>query len=323
MLGVYGDTVADIMTEHLGGIKAINQSVLSGTSIIFHIFKEAYNAELTKRGLTGIPNKQVNAEILEVLRAKELLPIVRGPVSETYDQGVAMYSESMDDAAENEYGDAEYDMGDFGPKGQPKVRTLSYKRRGYDGPGAAGLVALTNIGDSLNTAETILEHDLLEIFDAFLIGVNQADAIKTANESFAKGNLDPNWNSLGAVLEAVESMSATAEKEYPGVLSNVFQAIIDTRGFPAGKDETLDTMIASMQLFNDAIKARQADFKSRGSVLFEQIVLDKEHAFEYNGITETIEAVKELLNKYDIENIDAVIKQTSNSITDIIGCMNG
>ena len=321
ILGVYGDTVADIMGEHLGGIKEINKGVLTGTTILFKIFSEAYQAELKKRGLTGIPNKEVNDEILEVLRAKKLLPIVRGPVSENYDQGIAMYSRKDDKAAENEYGDPEYDLGSYA-KNKYNIRDLEFKRKGYDGPGAAGLVGLVNIGDSLNTALAVLAHDTLEVFDAFVIGVNQADVVSDANKDFAEMNLDESWNSLDAVLEAVENMSESAQ-EYPGLLNAVFESILTDRGYPAGRYETLDTIVGGIHKLNNANKARIQDFKSRGPVTFEQIVLDKKHAFEYNGITEKTEAVKDILNKYDVKDADSVIAKISNSLEDILGCTNG
>lgn len=292
VLGVYGDTIADVMTATFGGIKEINDSILEGSNVIFHIFHEAYRAELAKIGITGkeVPSKKEHDKVIAILRARELLPVIKGPVSEEYDEGIALYGSKSELAAENVYGDITYDLGNG------NTRNVAAKRRTYDGPGASGVVAMTNIEDSLGTALTTNRESLLHIFDAYILGVNQSNVAADTNKDFMEMNMMEDWSQLEAVTEALSNMITIADKHYPGLTTNVADVIAkesaDRVGFAVEAVQPA-TLASSLVEMNDKANARR-EIMRESNVVGEQIVLDKEHAYEYKGGKTFVSEVKEV-----------------------------
>ena len=320
---MYGDAIAEIMTKNFQAIREINRAILEGSDSIFHIFNEAYKAELVKRGLDPMkaPSKEVDMEIIDVLKQKKLLPIAPGPVSAKYEEGIAFYNTERAPAEDNVYGNAVYDI-----RGDNAPRSLSASRRVYSKPGATGVVNLVNIEDSLGTAKVVSNHSVLEIFDAYVLGVNQSDVISQANKDFAEMNMMEDWSQLKAITETLERMSKDAEKDYPGINETVWKtrmnSMEDLFGYEIDPDEfaSVNDQISNLKKLTEQNDKRREELRNKTFVV-EQFVFDKEHGFEYNGKKIVVnKIINEINTKFKKADATQVINDIEAALQAIEGC---
>jgi len=282
--GVYGDTIQEEMTKEFEGLKAMNTAIIEATGSMFDIFKAVYDRKLATRGIGGAPSNEVHLEILAELEAEGITPVVVGPGSVGYEDGIALYDTKSAMAAENIYGDAHiYRKGKEG-------RYVRGKRRELIGPSAKGVVLYTQFTDGLGTAMTTLKHNALQIFDAYVLGVNQSDVVTSANQDFIATNMDTEWSQISSARNGLERVLTAAMAQYPGILDDVqeVQVVNEMERFNKSREDVEKDYASpqvTLQSITELNEVNQKDRAEFATYMFnaEQFVIDKKHGAKYRG----------------------------------------
>ncbi|RLC80871.1 MAG: hypothetical protein DRI61_04855, partial [Chloroflexi bacterium] len=280
--GVYGDAVKDTMQKEFKELLAINKEILTTTSMMYSIFQAAYDREVTKLGKNGEVSQADKMKIVEKL--KGIFPILKGPDSANYNDGISLFDTQSNLAADNEYGQIH-----VGRPTKGKGRTIRATRKGFAAPGARAMVMLTMFMDSLGTAKNSIRHDLLQIFDAYVIGVNQSQVATDANKDFLEMGLSENWSQTKATKEGLERSIAGYKKMYKDDLE-AFEAevaaieLANSAKLSGKSAKELATdyvgpqaVLGSITEVDANAQARRDAARAQG-VTSEQFVLDADHS---------------------------------------------
>ena len=336
ILGVYGDAVKDVVQKEFGGVIELNRAIIDSTNTMFDIFQAAYNTELKIRKINGVPSKEDHDEIMEILRKAGMLPVVKGPDSKGYEDGIAMYSTKTALAATNKFANARI----MPIKGKGSGRSVKARRKALFNPKARGGVLLTHFTDALGTALKMLKDKGLQIFDAHLLGVNQAHVAYDVNKDFVETNMNPEWSQISTVSDGLDRIMVNAKAyfdntkdeegnvilPYKDMLDEVNNEQFNRQKERNGTDDTntkeqpsVEDIQEHLHKLNESDQNRRKDLARRWFTA-EQFVLSNKYAFEYDGIKVVKNSVKEELKGHVKENVDTVINNIATKLKDILSC---
>lgn len=201
--GVYGDAVKDVMNKEFGAVTEINKSVTDTTKMMFELFNPLLE-EYTKDGavMPSELTKLVKDELWDVF------PLVEGPLSKDKDQKdfIPAVTETLATARGNKHGPIQTYLGK-----DIKDSYINTTRKTLGDPGVGLGVGMTHNEDAAGTIMNMLNHQLLQIFDAYVLGVGQSQAVNDANKDFAEMNMREDWSQIKAVEQGLERMLSNLE----------------------------------------------------------------------------------------------------------------
>ena len=330
------------MEEEFSAVIDINRSITSSTSAMFAIFKAMYDNKLKERGITGAPTSTVQDEIVQELI--KVFPIIESPLGDDLSQGIALFNTTQVDGAENKFGEAVAYR-----NGAGNSRKIKATRREISSPGSKAAVIPTQYEDGSNTTKIMNNWSLLQVFDAFVIGVEQSGAISQANKDFKEINLGE-WSHIGAVSDSLARIVKESNVLNDHKLMSQVNAILFleqakvTLGRPnlmdvstLSEDETNSVMFAMKETggvqgimnkigeHSEAYKSRKADLLKRDrDIVFEQFVLDSEHAEHFSGSDEAnVKAIDDIMSldkKLDDKSAQDMLDGLKSKMADILDC---
>jgi len=199
---VYGDAIQVVMEDTFGGVMEINNSVTQSTKVMFELFDSILQDHM-KDGV--LPKDELVKLVKEELW--DVFPLIEGPLSDSEQNYIPAVTDKMAPARDNKYGPIQVFTG---KEGEDSYTSTTRKTLGEPGVGIG--VGLTHNEDAAGTVMNMLRHDLLQVFDAYVIGVNQSDAISDANKDFAEMNMREDWSQIKAVEQGLQRVISNLEK---------------------------------------------------------------------------------------------------------------
>jgi len=199
---VYGDAIQVVMEDTFGGVMEINNAVTQSTKVMFELFDSVLQDHM-KDGV--LPKDELVKLVKEELW--DVFPLVEGPLSDSEQNYIPAVTDKMAPARDNKYGPIQVFTG---KEGEDSYTSTTRKTLGEPGVGIG--VGMTHNEDAAGTVMNMLRHDLLQIFDAYVIGVNQSDAVSDANKDFAEMNMREDWSQVKAVEQGLQRVINNLEK---------------------------------------------------------------------------------------------------------------
>ena len=199
---VYGDAIQVVMEDTFGGVMEINNSVTQSTKVMFELFDSILQDHM-KDGV--LPKDELVKLVKEELW--DVFPLIEGPLSDSEKNYIPAVTDKTAPARDNKYGPIQVFTG---KESEDSYTSTTRKTLGEPGVGVG--VGLTHNEDAAGTVMNMLRHDLLQVFDAYVIGVNQSDAISDANKDFAEMNMREDWSQIKAVEQGLQRVISNLEK---------------------------------------------------------------------------------------------------------------
>jgi hypothetical protein len=132
---------------------------------------------------------------------------------------------------------------------------------------------------------------LAQVFDALLLGVEQADAVSYINEVFGQFALDGKWSHIGAVSNRLNDILFSKELQdllkkvgmsKDELLRTVWEKMREEETSKVSKIPTIEKIAENLTSRNYQNKKLRNELNKK-DVVFEQYVLDGKHTYTHKG----------------------------------------
>jgi hypothetical protein len=190
MAEAYGKQVEAVFEEEFGAIIAANKKINNLYKVMFRMYDVVYKDKLAKM---DNPTTEDKIKIMEEL--KDVFPMIKSPISEDTDDGVALIKTAMlndpDNAAVTALADG-------------KKMTTQQMVRDFEEAVSSAIVLPIHYIDGSLMANT-LEQGVLGIHDAVMVGINDAEAtVKNYNKNVYDTSKE--YSMLEAMDDNIEQM---------------------------------------------------------------------------------------------------------------------
>lgn len=328
----YGKRIEEVLNEEFKALSQVNKEIIQASTTMFHIWKIVYN-KVAGIEEGQVPSKEKHEEALK--KTWKIFPVVASPLGkDPLVDGVPLVANVRETGVQNAYGDARTKFNGS----SVKVQSI---RETYKQIGVGAVVNMNQMIDGGTMTEVMNKFDIAQVFDALLLGVNQADAVSFINEVFGKFALSDEWSHIGAISDRLSDI--VMGKELEDILAEV------------NKGESVKNQLTKEKLFGEVeaklreeegnkkvsnistvekiaenMAARNYQNKKLRSELgengigFEQYVLDGKHMYKHTGKESTKggsdiidKIIGDLKDRYNIKKLSEAL----NSIAeDLKGC---
>jgi len=333
----YGKRIEEVLTEEFKALTTVNKEIIQASTAMFHIWKTLYD-KIAGVEDGKVPSKEVHKKALA--ETMSVFPVVASPLGkDVLKDGIPLVTQTRETGVENAYGNAAVKLDkDKFDKGSSVVQSI---RETYKEIGVGAVVNMNQMIDGGTMTKVMNKFDIAQVFDALLLGVEQADAVSYINEVFGQFALDGKWSHIGAVSDRLNDILFS--KELQDLLKKVGMdkdELLRTVHTTMTKDMTeraannVPTVEAIANILTDRNhqnKVLRSKLKSK-NIVFEQYVLDGKHTYVHKGfskgssVSETIDSY--LSSKVDTKPEDSIINTEKNVtkndelLNDMIECKN-
>ena len=291
----YGKRIEEVLNEEFKALSQVNKEIIQAASTMFHIWKTVYN-KLAGVEEGQVPSKEKHKEVMK--KTWKIFPVVASPLGkDTLVDGIPLVSTKRETGVKNSFGNAKVALdNEVFDKSSASVQSI---RETYDSIGVGAVVNMNQMIDGGTMTRVMNEFDIAQVFDALIIGVNQADAVSFINEVFGKFALSNEWSHIGAVSDRlsdivfgrdldslIDEINKTG-KGKPFTKEELFQTVENILRKEEGdkkvsKIPTVEKITENMAVRNYQNKKLRSEL-NENDVGFEQYVLDGKHVYNHTG----------------------------------------
>lgn len=300
----YGKRIEEVLNEEFKALSQVNKEIIQASTTMFHIWKIVHN-KVAGIEEGQVPSKEKHEEALK--KTWKIFPVVASPLGkDPLVDGVPLVASARETGVQNAYGDARTKFNGS----SVKVQSI---RETYKQIGVGAVVNMNQMIDGGTMTKVMNKFDIAQVFDALLLGVNQADAVSFINEVFGKFALSDEWSHIGAISDRLSDI--VMGKELEDILTEV------NKGKSTGNQLTKSKLFAEVEAklreeegnkkvskiptvekIAENMAARNYQNKKLRSELgendigFEQYVLDGKHVYKHTG-KESTKGGSDIINK--------------------------
>lgn len=328
----YGKRIEEVLNEEFKALSQVNKEIIQASTTMFHIWKIVYN-KVAGIEEGQVPSKEKHEEALK--KTWKIFPVVASPLGkDPLVDGVPLVASARETGVQNAYGDAKTKFNGS----SIKVQSI---RETYKQIGVGAVVNMNQMIDGGTMTEVMNKFDIAQVFDALLLGVNQADAVSFINEVFGKFALSNEWSHIGAISDRLSDIvmgkelediltevnkgksvknQLTKEKLFGEVEAKLREAEGNKK---VSKIPTVENIAKNMAARNYQNKKLRSEL-GENDIGFEQYVLDGKHVYKHTG-KESTKGGSDIINKIigDLKNKykTGAVPEALNSIAeDLKGC---
>jgi len=269
----YGSVITEVLTDEFKHSIEVNKVINGAMKVAYSVWNKQFMKKLKEFNEEG----EVSKDNIEKLFADEellaLFPIIEGPLSDGYQDGVAVFKSRLmtslfegDEDLGNKYG-----RGGAFVEVDKSSTQVSFEsvRRGLAEAGAAGGVIPIHALDAVIIAELAAKYGVLEVHDALVLGIEGAeDIVKEYNERVFAISRD--WNYLAEVYKTLDRVLKS-----DAAIENM-EAIVDENDM-----DLEDLMLDLHKYAEENAKFKEEFFKKDTAV--QHMVLTKESEYVHKG----------------------------------------
>lgn len=287
----YGKRIEEVLNEEFKALSQVNKEIIQASTTMFHIWKTVYN-NIAGVEEGQVPSKEKHEEALK--KTWKIFPVVASPLGkDPLVDGIPLVASARETGVQNTYGDAK-------TKFNGKAVKVQSIRETYVPIGVGSVVNMNQMIDGGTMTEVMDKFDIAQVFDALLLGVNQADAVSFINEVFGKFALSDEWSHIGAISDRLSDI--VMGKELEDILAEVNKGKSADSQLTKGKlfaeveaklrkeeGNKKVSKIPTVEKIAENMAARNYQNKKLRSELgendigFEQYVLDGKHTYKHTG----------------------------------------
>ena len=287
----YGKRIEEVLNEEFKALSQVNKEIIQASTTMFHIWKTVYN-KIAGVEEGQVPSKEKHEEALK--KTWKIFPVVASPLGkDPLVDGIPLVASARETGVQNTYGDAK-------TKFNGKAVKVQSIRETYVPIGVGSVVNMNQMIDGGTMTEVMNKFDIAQVFDALLLGVNQADAVSFINEVFGKFALSDEWSHIGAISDRLSDI--VMGKELEDILAEVNKGKSTDNQLTKGKlfaeveaklrkeeGNKKVSKIPTVEKIAENMAARNYQNKKLRSELgendigFEQYVLDGKHMYKHTG----------------------------------------
>ena len=300
----YGKRIEEVLNEEFKALSQVNKELIQASTTMFHIWKIVYN-KVAGIEEGQVPSKEKHEEALK--KTWKIFPVVASPLGkDPLVDGVPLVASARETGVQNAYGDARTKFNGS----SVKVQSI---RETYKQIGVGAVVNMNQMIDGGTMTEVMNKFDIAQVFDALLLGVNQADAVSFINEVFGKFALSDEWSHIGAISDRLSDI--VMGKELEDILAEVNKGesvknqLTKEKLFGEVKAKLREeegnkkvSKIPTVEKIAENMAARNYQNKklrnelSENDIGFEQYVLDGKHVYKHTG-KESTKGGSDIINK--------------------------
>lgn len=283
----YGKRIEEVLTEEFKALTTVNKEIIQASTAMFHIWKTLYDKVAgVKDG--KVPSKEAHKKALA--ETMSVFPVVASPLGENVlKDGIPLVTQTRETGVENAYGNAAVKLDkDKFDKGSSVVQSI---RETYKEIGVGAVVNMNQMIDGGTMTKVMNKFDIAQVFDALLLGVEQADAVSYINEVFGQFALDGKWSHIGAVSDRLNDILFSKElqdllkkvgMDKDELLRIVWEKMREEETSKVSKIPTIEKIAENLTSRNYQNKKLRNELNKK-DVVFEQYVLDGEHTYSHKG----------------------------------------
>ena len=288
-----------MLNEEFKALSQVNKEIIQASTTMFHIWKTVYN-KIAGVEEGQVPSKEKHEEALK--KTWKIFPVVASPLGkDPLVDGIPLVASARETGVQNTYGDAK-------TKFNGKAVKVQSIRETYVPIGVGSVVNMNQMIDGGTMTEVMNKFDIAQVFDALLLGVNQADAVSFINEVFGKFALSDEWSHIGAISDRLSDI--VMGKELEDILAEVNKGKSTDNQLTKGKlfaeveaklrkeeGNKKVSKIPTVEKIAENMAARNYQNKKLRSELgendigFEQYVLDGKHMYKHTGKESTKDVI--------------------------------
>ena len=315
----YGKRIEEVLNEEFKALSQVNKEIIQASTTMFHIWKTVYN-KIAGVEEGQVPSKEKHKEALK--KTWKIFPVVASPLGkDPLVDGIPLVANARETGVQNTYGDAK-------TKFNGKAVKVQSIRGTYVPIGVGSVVNMNQMIDGGTMTEVMNRFDIAQVFDALLLGVNQADAVSFINEVFGKFALSDEWSHIGAISDRLNEVLESEKlddllKEVNMSKENLFN-MVESKLLKEGVKNPSVVGIAKVLTDRNKQNKELRSKLSKENVVFEQYVLDGKHVYVHNGAKQdSVTTASSLIDEYikglnteSIENKNGTIININNSWID-------
>lgn len=180
---VHGKAIEESLQDNFGPYIELNNAINTSFDAMYKVMKRLYDAEITK---LRKERKPVTSEKkIKIVRSLlEFAPAIKGPDSSSMDDAILVLGRALEDGVNNVQTQLNEEVAG------KNSSAVSIVKRGIDNPGASGAVIPIHTMDGAAMLRSVIEHGILGVHDAQVLGIGQNDAVTKYNEDWYKLNRD-------------------------------------------------------------------------------------------------------------------------------------
>lgn len=283
----YGKRIEEVLTEEFKALTTVNKEIIQASTAMFHIWKTLYDKVAgVKDG--KVPSKEAHKKALA--ETMSVFPVVASPLGKNVlKDGIPLVTQTRETGVENAYGNAAVKLDkDKFDKGSSVVQSI---RETYKEIGVGAVVNMNQMIDGGTMTKVMNKFDIAQVFDALLLGVEQADAVSYINEVFGQFALDGKWSHIGAVSDRLNDILFSKElqdllkkvgMDKDELLRIVWEKMREEETSKVSKIPTIEKIAENLTSRNYQNKKLRNELNKK-DVVFEQYVLDGEHTYSHKG----------------------------------------
>lgn len=328
----YGKRIEEVLNEEFKALSQVNKELIQASTTMFHIWKIVYNKVAgVEEG--QVPSKEKHEEALK--KTWKIFPVVASPLGkDPLVDGVPLVASVRETGVQNAYGDARTKFNGS----SVKVQSI---RETYKQIGVGAVVNMNQMIDGGTMTEVMNKFDIAQVFDALLLGVNQADAVSFINEVFGKFALSDEWSHIGAISDRLSDI--VMGKELEDILTEVNKGksvknqltkeklfgeveakLREEEGNKkVSKIPTVEKIAENMAARNYQNKKLRSEL-GENDIGFEQYVLDGKHVYKHTGKESTkggSDIIDKIIGDLKTKYKTGAVPEVLNSIAeDLKGC---
>lgn len=328
----YGKRIEEVLNEEFKALSQVNKEIIQASTTMFHIWKIVYN-KMAGIEEGQVPSKEKHEEALK--KTWKIFPVVASPLGkDPLVDGVPLVASTRETGVQNAYGDARTKFNGS----SVKVQSI---RETYKQIGVGAVVNMNQMIDGGTMTEVMNKFDIAQVFDALLLGVNQADAVSFINEVFGKFALSDEWSHIGAISDRLSDI--VMGKELEDILAEVNKGkstdnqLTKSKLFAevkaklreeegnkkVSKIPTVENIAKNMAARNYQNKKLRSEL-GENDIGFEQYVLDGKHVYKHTGKESTkggSDIIDKIIGDLKTKYKTGAVPEALNSIAeDLKGC---
>lgn len=327
----YGKRIEEVLNEEFKALSQVNKEIIQASTTMFHIWKIVYN-KIAGIEEGQVPSKEKHEEALK--KTWKIFPVVASPLGkDPLVDGVPLVASARETGVQNAYGDARTKFNGS----SVKVQSI---RETYKQIGVGAVVNMNQMIDGGTMTKVMNKFDIAQVFDALLLGVNQADAVSFINEVFGKFALSDEWSHIGAISDRLSDIvmgkeledilteankgesvknQLTKEKLFIEVESKLREEV----GKKVDNLPTVEKIAENMAARNYQNKKLRSEL-GENDIGFEQYVLDGKHVYKHTGKESTkggSDIIDKIIGDLKTKYKTGAVPRALNSIAeDLKGC---
>lgn len=283
----YGKRIEEVLTEEFKALTTVNKEIVQASTAMFHIWKTLYD-KIAGVEDGKVPSKEVHKKALD--ETMSVFPVVASPLGvDVLKDGIPLVTQTRETGVENSFGNASVKLDkDKFDKGSSVVQSI---RETLKEIGVGAVVNMNQMIDGGTMTKVMNKFDIAQVFDALLLGVEQADAVSYINEVFGQFALDGKWSHIGAVSDRLNDILFGKElqnllkkvgMDKEELLRTVWEKMREEETSKVSKIPTIEKIAENLTSRNYQNKKLRSELNKK-DVVFEQYVLDGKHVYIHKG----------------------------------------